>query len=237
MTRGLGPAGARSASLVGPVVGHAIEDLLWAAAVASGFVTTGDWVWPDDNADRLLASNGSSRYQAYLALALARADGVTREDALGDPVGFFLWAWRQAVPPTMSPGYVDWKDPIATVRLLSDWEGVVNAELEVRVPPPVLPRSWRVGRPDGDDLTGHRVILGRTTLRIRMTGVPVVTPGADADAEQITTAAKRVVAEVCSSVNSAAAELLAELSRLWTPAAHQQPRLTPHNELGGAPLR
>jgi len=219
--------------VAGPVVRHAIEELL----LAGGFVTAGDWVWPDDNADRLLASNGSSRYQAYLALGLARADAVTREDVLGDPVGFALWAWRQAVPPTMSPGYVDWKDPIATARLVCDWDGALGAELEVRVPPPVLPRSWRAGRPDADDPTGDRVILGRTTLRIRMTGLPVVAPGTDAAPAQIADAARQLVTEVCSSVNSAAAEPLADLSRLWTLGTRQQPRLTPRTELGSAPLR
>lgn len=83
----------------------------------------GEWVWPEDVADRLLASNRSSRYQAYLSLGLAGADAFIREDILGDPIGFALWAWRQAVPPSMSPGYVAWKDPIDTVRLLCSWDG------------------------------------------------------------------------------------------------------------------
>jgi len=205
--------------------------------MAGGFVTAGDWVWPDDNADRLLASNGSSRYQAYLALGLARADAVTREDVLGDPVGFALWAWRQAVPPTMSPGYVDWKDPIATVRLICDWEGALNAELEVRVPPPVLPTSWRVGRPDSDDPTGDRVILGRTTLRIRMTGLPVAAPGTGADLEQISDAAKQLIAETCRSVKSAAAEPLSDLSALWASVVHQRPQMAHRHELRGGPVR
>lgn len=195
-------------------------------------MTSLDWVWPDDKPDRLLASNRTSRYQACLALGLAGVDAATREDALGDPIGFALWAWRQAIPPTMSPSYVDWKDPIDSVRqrLVCSWDGAVTAELDVRVPPPVLPRTWQAGRADTDEPTGDRVILGRTTLRIRMTELAVPAPGPHADLEQILVAAKQLVAQACRSVNDAADEPLAALSRQLTPASQPSPRLISRNE-------
>lgn len=182
-------------------------------------------------------SNRTSRYQAYLALGLAGADAATREDVLGDPIGFALWAWRQAIPPTMSPGYVDWKDPIDSVRLLCSWDGAVIAEMDVRVPPPVLPRTWRAGRADTDEPSGDRVILGRTTLRIRMAELAVPALGPDADLDQILVAAKQLVTQTCRSVNDAADEPLAALSRLWTPAPRQSPHLVYRNDPHGAPLR
>lgn len=177
-----------------------------------------------------------SRYQAYLALGLAAADVVTREDILCDRVGFALWAWRQAVPPTMSPGYVAWKDPIDTVQLLCSWDGSLTAELEVRVPPPVLPRGWQAGRADLDDPSGARVILGRATLRMRMDEQAVPAPGVDADIEEILVAAKRVVGQTCRSMNDVAREPLADLAQLWTSPPRQQPPV-PRFEHRGAPLR
>ena len=171
-------------------------------------MTAGDWVWPDDHADHLLASNGASRYQAYLALGLAGADDVMREDVLGDPVGFALWAWRRAVPPTMSPGYVDWREPISSVRLVCSSDGGLAAELEVRVPPPVHPKAWQTATADLDELDGDRVILGRAKLRVGMIEVVGSAPGPEADLEQILVAAKQVVAGACRSVTTRLANCL-----------------------------
>lgn len=156
---------------------------------------------------------------------------------LGDPIGFALWAWRQAIPPTMSPGYVDWRDPIDTVRILCQWEGAAIAELEVRVPPPVLPRAWRGGRADADEPRGDRLILGRATLRIRLAELVVPAPGPQADLDQILASAKQLVAQTCRTINDEAHEPLADLSRFWTPAARQPSHVTNRNEPRGAPLR
>lgn len=199
-------------------------------------VTGADWVWPDDNADRLLASNHHSRYEAYLDLGLAGIDDVVRRDVLGDPVGFALWAWRQAIPPAMSPGYVDWREPIASVRLLCPWDGGVAAELVVRVPPPVRPAPWRTGRAALDEPAGDRVILGQVILRLRLPDVVDAPPGTDADLEHILVAAKNFVAQACKSVNDGAAEPLVELSELWVPA-NRQLRQPPSVALRSPPLR
>lgn len=200
-------------------------------------MSAGDWVWPDDNADRLLASNRIRRYQAYLALGLANADASIREDVLGDPIGFALWAWRQAIPPTMSPGYVDWRDPIDTVRILCQWEGAAIAELEVRVPPPVLPRPGAAAglTPTSPAATG--LSSGWATLRIRLAELVVPAPGPQADLDQILASAKQLVAQTCRTINDEAHEPLADLSRLWTPAARQPSHVTNRNEPRGAPLR
>ncbi|WP_030255963.1 MULTISPECIES: hypothetical protein [Streptomyces] len=57
----------------------------------------------DDTADRESASDGRSRYGAYIAQHAAdfRDDGE-----LLRPVDFAVAAWRTATSPVMAPGYV-----------------------------------------------------------------------------------------------------------------------------------
>lgn len=97
--------------------------------------------------------------------------------------------------------------------------------------------GWRAGRADLDDPSGARVIVGRTTLRMRMAELAVPAPGAEADIEEILLVAKRLVGQTCRSINEVAGEPLTDLSRLWTPALRQPPPAMPRHEDRGAPLR
>lgn len=60
--------------------------------------------WIDDVYDRDMASDGCSRYGAYVRQkAYMFRDG---DDWIDDNVRFAITAWRIAQPPIMSPGYV-----------------------------------------------------------------------------------------------------------------------------------
>ncbi len=68
--------------------------------------------WIDADWDRSQASDGVSRYGAYLRSHANLFDDAWREDALDgitqDPGEFAIAAFRVATGPIMSPGYVCW---------------------------------------------------------------------------------------------------------------------------------
>jgi hypothetical protein len=103
--------------------------------------------WIDCDHDRTSASDGVSRYGAYLRDHAAlfdpwqdAPDGVTR-----DPVEFAIAAFKVATGPIMSPGYVRWHGRIqgyGATRSEDDGRLVVSVTLVV--PSPVrLPWDWR----------------------------------------------------------------------------------------------
>ena len=66
--------------------------------------TTSVAFWVDDVYDQDMASDGCSRYGAYIRQkAYMFRDG---DDWIDDNVRFALTAWRIAQPPIMSPGYI-----------------------------------------------------------------------------------------------------------------------------------
>lgn len=84
-------------------------------------------VWVDRAHDRSAASNGVSRYQAYLE---------AREHLFkdSDPIGYAATTWMVATSPVMTPGYVEWRPDLHTVTVQHDDEGRMVAVLKVRVP-------------------------------------------------------------------------------------------------------
>ena len=95
----------------------------------------------DDVYDRDRASDGFSRFGAYLALrlpAIVDAD----PDVLSDPVRWASFAWATAAPPVMSPGYVEWNDPIEDIQVGWD-DGSLVAEIVLRVDCAVNLPGWR----------------------------------------------------------------------------------------------
>lgn len=123
----------------------------------------------DARYDRDYASDGRSRYGAYLRQGLTQLDDDDRW-VFEDPVGWAMFCWDRATVPVMSPPYLAWSDPIETVLLSrGDTEGLV-AEVIVKVRPGRLPTGWRTwqrslpGRlePPADDR--RPVALGRVSL-------------------------------------------------------------------------
>ena len=107
--------------------------------------------WIDPDYDRAYASDGQSRYGAYVR-DYARLfdpwqdapDGVT-----ADPVEFAIAAFRVATGPIMGPGFVRWHPRVCGhgVERSDDGEGrlVVSVTLATPAPLPLPGWSWRGG--------------------------------------------------------------------------------------------
>jgi hypothetical protein len=103
--------------------------------------------WIDRDQDRASATDGVSRYGAYLELHAAlfdpwheAPDGVTR-----DPVEFAVAAFRVATGPIMRPGYLRWHGRVRNHGAgRSQDDGRLVLSVTLAVPSPVrLPWDWR----------------------------------------------------------------------------------------------
>jgi hypothetical protein len=112
-------------------------------------MTTADLLvcWVDRDHDRAAASDGVSRYGAYLANHAGlfdpwgeAPDGITR-----DPVEFAIAAFRIATGPIMSPGYLRWHGRVQDYDATrSEHDGRLVLSVTLAVPSPVrLPWDWR----------------------------------------------------------------------------------------------
>ena len=108
----------------------------------------------DGEYDREYAGDGVSRYGAYVR---ARLDGSfaecwdgTWEEPSSRRVAFAAAAWRTAVGPVMSPGYVGYHSLVLGARVgRSGWDGSLVAVVSLVAPwPAALARSreWQGGR-------------------------------------------------------------------------------------------
>lgn len=91
-----------------------------------------DPFWIDAEYDREHASDGVSRYGAYIRQATFEP-----WDDEGHPVELAVFAWRQATGPVMAPGYVRRHRRILAARLeRSDWDGSLLAMVDLVIPQP-----------------------------------------------------------------------------------------------------
>jgi len=116
--------------------------------------------WIDHDYDREHASDGVSRYGAYVR-------GAVFEPQPGDDgaAGLAEFAWRRGTGPVMSPGYVRRHPRIAVARLeRSGWDGslLAMAGLVIGQPGPLRylpagdgPATWRHWPADFSFGTGH----------------------------------------------------------------------------------
>lgn len=136
----------------------------------------------DRQDDRERASDGISRYGAYLA---QRYDDALEHDDIDDPHRWAAWCWHVATPPVMAPGFVRLLDPVIRASVYrDDWQGDLAARLEVATPWPVrLPGRWRTwhhsatGRLEAPELrVGAPTALATVTLEMILEGLelPVV---------------------------------------------------------------
>jgi hypothetical protein len=188
--------------------------------------TTGELVRVDEVYDREFASNGVSRYGAYVR---SRAHLFADEGTPLDPVGFTVLAWEIANSPVMSPGYVRRRPDIEAVTCRhSEEPGALVADVEVRVRwPAELPRSgplagWRSWALEDSwgDQPPRNVEPGDDKPALLITAhmwVPI--PELSLPAPRWPTLpgdvnvadAKRAVAAVCRHVNAAAGPVVSAL--------------------------
>jgi hypothetical protein len=182
--------------------------------------------WIDPDYDRANASDGLSRYGAYVR-DYARlfdpwqdaADGVTI-----DPVEFAMAAFRVATGPIMSPGFVRWHPRVCAYgaeRSERDGRLVVSVTLASPAPLRLPGWSWRGWERNFHDRflepeDRGPVALGRLELRWPLAVDQLHRPartrfGGRPNLADATTA----VAVVVGSVNHTAGPVLAALEAAW----------------------
>jgi hypothetical protein len=104
--------------------------------------TTAFWIDADDDRER--ASDGKSRYGAYVRhnrKGFAESWDGTWDEAL--PAHFAEQAWRVATSPVMAPAYVRYHPRILSARIEHNfWDGSLKGLVELITPwPQVLRQS------------------------------------------------------------------------------------------------
>ena len=177
--------------------------------------------WIDPDYDRTSASDGQSRYGAYLR-DHARLfdpwqdapDGVTR-----DPVEFAVAAVRVAIGPIMSPGFVRWHPRVCGYGTEHSDDGRLVVSVTLAAPEPLaLPagawRGWERGYRDRimEPEDREPVALTRLELRWPLAGEHLHRPTRPrVPGRPNLVDATTAVAVVVGSVNQTAGPILAAL--------------------------
>lgn len=170
----------------------------------------------DDHYDRDRASDGVSRFGAYLAM---RLPAVLEDDpdVMIDPVRWASFVWATATTPVMSPGYLTWAGPIEDIQVGWD-DGHLAVETVLRTQPLCHLSGWRgwVRDRDGNNCEpwyGDRTALTRVTLRARLAGVrfpaPPENPGCRTE---LVLTAKATVSVLATVIDDLLAPVILKLS-------------------------
>lgn len=172
----------------------------------------------DDEYDRSRASDGFSRYGAYLTKRL-RVVVDHDPDVLTDPVRWAAFAWCTATGPVMSPGYVDWNGPIDDIEVSWD-EGHMLLEAVVRTNLPVPLWGWSSWEQDSrgrlhEPRFTTRAALARVIFRSRLIDLRLPKPPRACCSQQdVVTAGKRSVAAIAAAATDLLVPAVAVLQDL-----------------------
>jgi hypothetical protein len=170
----------------------------------------------DDVHDLARASDGFSRFGAYLAMRLPAVIDDD-PDVLTDPVRWAAFAWATATTPVMSPGYLDWNGPIEDIQVCWD-EGQLLVEAVLRTSPPVdLPgwRGWERDRQGNlvEPRYSNRVALAQVALRALLDDVRLPRPPREPHCrEEVVATAKTAISSVAQAVEDLLAPAVAALA-------------------------
>lgn len=189
--------------------------------------------WIDADYDQDRASDGRSRYGAYVRQNMggfAECWDGTWDTAL--PVHFAAQAWRVATGPIMAPGYVRCHTRILNARLeYSYWDGSLAGSVELITPwPQALRQSsqWmkQIDRgwwhdwptnfsdtyldPSDEDISKRPYLLASAALRFTVPDRQLPPPPS----------AEPAVDEVIELAQQSVAVLVAELNRIVWPVIH-----------------
>jgi hypothetical protein len=184
--------------------------------------------WIDRDYDRENASDGMSRFGAYVRQArfAPAAEGEDTRAALA------IFAWTQATGPVMAPGYVREHQRIRRARLTaSDWDGKsLLATVDVVMPQPGHLRWMRTDdergtwqdwprqrafaggkgafyEPDADELAGNSYLLTTASIRFTVPSGELPYP----DGRKLAVAADEAVTILVRELNSIVGPVLARI--------------------------
>ncbi|MFI1518341.1 hypothetical protein [Kitasatospora cineracea] len=173
--------------------------------------------YTDDVADRRDASDGFSRFGAYLGYNA----GLLHED--GAPLSareFAFAAWQIATGPVMAPGYVRVRPDLHSLTLVSHGEDMDQVAVRIDVPlrhhqlaarPDHRLSDWQrdVWATDGDFTalteprpTGRNELLVTASLLLPVPGHLLVTPTAAEPGREMTAQAKNAVTALAAWTNN-----------------------------------
>ncbi|WP_406091478.1 hypothetical protein [Kitasatospora purpeofusca] len=181
----------------------------------------------DDIRDREQASDGHSRYGAYLA---KYADDFHEDGEPLRPVDFAAVAWSVATAPVMSPGYVDVRPDVQPLTVRRDHDGravlgtkvgLRHSDLARRPAGRLRALDWERNpwdRPDepwpvliGPDRTDRPAVLVTATLLVPVPDDILLQPTAARPGRTLTHEAKQVVAALAAHANHALAPLVNDM--------------------------
>ncbi|MGW7580293.1 hypothetical protein ACWGKU_19200 [Kitasatospora sp. NPDC054768] len=179
----------------------------------------------DDTADRESASDGRSRYGAYIA---HHADDFHEDGEPLRPVEFAAAAWRTATSPVMAPGYAVVRPDLDRVEVYVDHEGGAQFCAKVGLRHSALahrltgrPLDWECApwsRPGeawpvlvGPERTDRPAVLVTATVLLPVPECILVTPTVARPGRALTGEAKTVVAALAEHANRNLAPLVAGL--------------------------
>ncbi|WP_327073855.1 hypothetical protein OG196_23510 [Kitasatospora purpeofusca] len=181
----------------------------------------------DDIRDREQASDGHSRYGAYLA---QHADDFHEDGAPLRPVEFAIAAWRTATAPVMAPGYVAVRPDVYPLDVYRDHHGnpgfcakvgLRHGDLARRPDHRLRARDWERdpwGRHDdpfpvliSPERTDRPAVLVAATLLLPIPDDILLRPTAARPGRTLTHEAKQVVAALAAHANTHLSPLVDDL--------------------------
>lgn len=168
--------------------------------------------WVDADYDREYASDGRSRYGAYLAMHTREFIDVGCEQPTDDPRLFAAAAFTIACAPIMAPGYVRRHPRVHGLSWCWDEEDRMAFEVGVVAPLPdpiarvIAGRGWAGWQrhrgawwePDANDRPGACTLV---TVRVPLPPDPLPVPAYTRDEVPELDTARRAVRAVCRQLN------------------------------------
>ena len=196
--------------------------------------------WIDEEYDRDQASDGISRFGAYVRQSGAIADCLTEcNDEAGQnqqtlQARFAAAAWSTATTPVMSPGYVRRHPRVISAHIeFNAWDGTLTGAVELVTPwpqPLVRSRDWQQGtwwqdwptesrggreifcEPSGQDLAAHAYLMVSTRMAFPLR-LPARLPARSGWRDNVDAAARETVAALVVAMNSVVAPVIEILER------------------------
>lgn len=191
--------------------------------------------WVDADYDRNSASDGVSRFGAYIRQSslVAESWAGTYDDDQVRRVLFAAAVWETANSPVMSPGYVRCHSRVLRARLECNWWNVTLTGVVELVTPWPAPlarsRDWQAGaswrdwpveslgnekyyrEPGDEELSGRRYLLNFSRLAFPLAEVQL--PDAPSGPGQAPSAARETVSALVGALNDVITPVISCLER------------------------